>query len=344
MWSDWTWNYPGADGQPIQLSVPLIEALFPAAFAIAMLGAIESLLSAVVADGMAGTRHDSDAELVAQGAANVVGPFFGGFASTGAIARTATNIRSGGHSPIAGAVHAIFVLVAMLTLAPLLSYLPMPALAALLLLVAYNMADIAHFWHILGVAPRSDVAVLLACFSLTVFFDMVIAVTTGIMLAALLFMRRMAEISGSRVLEAGDPALRRPLPSGVVLYEIAGPLFFGAAQKAMGALDAVASRSRVVILDMSLVPVMDATGLVGLESALARLHGTDTRVMLAGILAQPAKLIERAGLQRAYAVQLFDNVDAAIDATTTRSDPKFGLPRIDQIDAPARRLRSGDQA
>ncbi len=312
------WRYPGGDGQPLQLSVPLIEALFPAAFAIAMLGAIESLLSAVVADGMAGTRHDSDAELMAQGATNVVGPFFGGFASTGAIARTATNIRSGARSPIASAVHALFVLGAMLTLAPLLSYLPMPALAALLLLVAYNMADIAHFRHILRVAPKSDVSVLLACFSLTVFFDMVVAVTTGIMLAALLFMRRMAEISGSRVLEAGDPALRRPLPPGVVLYEIAGPLFFGAAQKAMGALDAVASRSRVVILDMSSVPAMDATGLVGLESALARLDGTDTSVMLAGVQAQPAKLIERAGLQEAHAVRMFDSVDAAIDAATTR--------------------------
>lgn len=306
------WSYPGGDGQPLHLTFGLVEDLFPAAFAIAMLGAIESLLSAVVADGMAGTRHDPDAELVAQGATNLIGPFFGGFASTGAIARTATNIRSGGRTPIASAVHAHFVLVAMIALAPLLAYLPMPALAALLLLVAYNMSDVKHFRHVLAVAPKSDVAVLLTCFVLTVAFDMVIAVTTGIMLAALLFMRRMAEISGGRMVEEGHPTLRRALPPGVVLYEIAGPLFFGAAQKAMGTLETVSSHARVIILDMVAVPAMDATGLVGLESALSRLDGTGTVVILASVQEQPRKVLDKAGLDEAHQVFVFPTVELAI--------------------------------
>jgi len=316
------WSYAGGDGQPLQLTFGMVEELFPSAFAIAMLGAIESLLSAVVADGMAGSRHDPDAELVAQGAANIVAPFFGGFASTGAIARTATNIRAGGRTPVASAVHALFVLLAMLALAPALAYLPMPALAALLLLVAYNMSDVKHFRHVLRVAPKSDVSVLLACFVLTVLFDMVVAVTTGIMLAALLFMRRMAEISGARVVEDDNhPALRAGLPEGVVLYEIAGPLFFGAAQKAMGTLETVASRAKVIILDMESVPAMDATGLVGLESALERLDGTGTVVLLAGVQAQPRKLLDNAGLDEAHLVYVFDSVEAAVEEARRRVRP-----------------------
>ena len=313
------WSYPGGDGQPLVLSWDLIEELFPGAFAIAMLGAIESLLSAVVADGMAGTRHDPDAELVAQGASNLIAPFFGGFASTGAIARTATNIRSGGRSPVAAAVHAVFVLLAMLLLAPFLAYLPMAALAALLLLVAWNMSDIKHFRHVLRVAPKSDVSVLLTCFGLTVMFDMVIAVTTGIMLAALLFMRRMAEISGSRVVEDDHPALREPLPEGVVLYEIAGPLFFGAAQKAMGALGTVADRKRVVILDLESVPAMDATGLVGLESALERLDSAQTFVILAGVQAQPRKVFEKAGLVESERLAFTATVEEAVARAKERA-------------------------
>src|SRR5262249_3924442 len=158
----------------------------PSAFAIAMLGAIESLLSAVVADGMAQTRHDPDAELVALGIGNMLCPFFGGIAATGAIARTATNIRFGAKSPIAPIPHALFVLLVVLLFAPYVSYLPMAALAGLLILVAYNMAELKHFIHIVKVAPRSDVAVLLLRFGLTVAFDMVIGVTTGVMIAALL--------------------------------------------------------------------------------------------------------------------------------------------------------------
>ena len=291
------WAWPGPDGGPLHMSFGLVKELAPAAFAIAMLGAIESLLSAVVADGMTGTRHDPDAELVAQGTANLIGPFFGAIASTGAIARTATNVRAGARSPIAAAVHAVFVLLAMVLLAPVLGYLPMASLAALLILVAWNMSDAKHFLHMLRIAPKSDVTVLVTCFLLTVLFDMTIAVSVGVMLAALLFMRRMAEISGATMVEGAHPTLAQPLPPGVVLYRIAGPLFFGAAQKAMSSLDTISSGTRVVILDMTAVPAMDATGLVGLSSSLDRLARDGTIVVLAGVQEQPARVLAKAGIE-----------------------------------------------
>ncbi|MCC6551475.1 MAG: C4-dicarboxylic acid transporter DauA [Polyangiaceae bacterium] len=291
------WTLPGPGGEPLSLSFGMLRALFPSAFAIAMLGAIESLLSAVVADGMAGTKHDPDAELVAQGTGNLLAPFFGGFAATGALARTATNIRSGARSPIAAIVHSAFVLAAVLLLAPLLAYLPMAALAALLLLVAWNMSEVKHFLHVLRVAPKSDVFVQIGCFLLTVLFDMVVAVTAGVIMAALLFMGRMAEISGARLSEGPNAKLREPLPPGVVLYEIAGPLFFGATQKAMSSLDAIKSKTKVAILDLSAVPAMDATGLVNLESALERLNKAKVFIILAGVQPQPARVLQKAGLK-----------------------------------------------
>lgn len=291
------WSLPGGDGQPLEMSWTLIRVLFPSAFAIAMLGAIESLLSAVVADGMAGTRHDPDSELIAQGTSNLVAPFFGGIASTGAIARTATNIRAGGRSPIAAMVHALFVLAAVLLLAPLVAYLPMASLAGLLLLVAWNMSEIKHFKHMIKVAPKSDITVLLTCFGLTVMFDMVIAVTAGVLLAALLFMRRMAEITGGTLTEGDHPSLDEPLPAGAVLYQIAGPLFFGATQKAMSSLDQVTGTARVVIFDMGAVPAMDATGLVAFESALDRLEEDGTYTILAGTQAQPARVLQKAEIE-----------------------------------------------
>src|SRR6185503_779226 len=219
------WTLPGADGAPTPLSLDLLRTLMGPALAIAMLGAIESLLCAVVADGMAGTKHDPDAELVGQGLGNLVAPFFGGIAATGAIARTATSMRAGARSPLAAFFHALFVLAAVLALAPLLSWLPMAALAALLLVVAWNMSEVRHFAHIVRVAPRGDVAVLLTCFTLTVVFDMVVSVSVGIVLAALLFMRRMAEVGGARPLE-GEHHQFHDVPPDVIVYEVTGPLFF----------------------------------------------------------------------------------------------------------------------
>ncbi len=293
------WTLPGPDGAPLALSLDLLRALLPSAFAIAMLGAIESLLSAVIADGMTGTRHDPDAELLAQGTANLVAPFFGGFASTGALARTATNIRSGGRSPVAAMTHALVVLLAVVALAPLLARLPMAALAGLLLLVAWNMSEVRHFLHVLRVAPRSDIAVLLTCFALTILFDMVVSVSAGLVLASLLFMRRMAEISGARLAEdeVGEATEERErLPVGVLHYEIRGPLFFGAAAKAMSALQASNGRARVLLLDMRHVPAMDATGLVNLETALQRLDQQGLLTVLVGVQPQPLGVLRKAGL------------------------------------------------
>lgn len=289
------WNAPAADGQPIGLSLALVQALLGSAFAIAMLGAIESLLSAVVADGMTGTKHDPDAELIGQGIGNVVAPFFGGFAATGAIARTATNIRYGARSPLASVTHAVFMLVVVLLLAPVLGYLPMASMAALLLIVAWNMSEAKHFFHVVRVAPRSDTVVLLTCFGLTVVFDMVISVSAGVVMAAMLFMRRMAEISTVRLISTSPEHAHVFMPPGTLIYGIAGPLFFGAAQKAMSALHTVESHIRTVILDLSDVPIMDATGLVNLESAVEKLRKAGVYVIVAGVQTEVLKVMARAG-------------------------------------------------
>ncbi|HEX7180646.1 MAG TPA: C4-dicarboxylic acid transporter DauA [Thermoanaerobaculia bacterium] len=313
------WRLPGPDGAPLGFSLDLLRELAPSAFAIAMLGAIESLLSAVVADGMTGGSHDPDAELMAQGTGNLIAPFFGGIAATGALARTATNVRSGARSPLAAIFHAAFVLLAVLALAPVLGFLPMASLAALLLIVAWNMSEVKHFAHALRVAPRSDVLVLLTCFGLTVVFDMVISVTVGVMLAALLFMRRMAEISSGRLVD--QHPLVAGLPRDVMVYEVAGPLFFGAAQKAMSALHRVPSGVKVVLFDLSSVPAMDATGLVSLEAAVERLQALGISVVLAGVQAQPMRVLARSGIHRRRRgkIAVFRSMERAVAAARAKS-------------------------
>ena len=281
----------GPTGAPMHFGFKMVQSLLGPAFAIAMLGAIESLLSAVVSDGMSGTKHEPNSELMALGIANVVCPLFGGIAATGALARTATNIRAGARSPFAAVIHSVFVLACTIVLAPLVAYLPMTALAALLLIVAKNMAEVRHFVHILRVAPRSDVLVLLACFSLTVLFDMVIAVSVGVVLAALLFMKRMAELSETK-LDVGTMA-KLELPPGVKLYEIAGPLFFGAAQRAMSAFDTISGSREAIILYLPQVPAIDATGLVALETTVDKLKRAGHKVILAGMKPQVADVVGR---------------------------------------------------
>jgi SulP family sulfate permease len=279
------------------LSLGAVSSLGSAAFAIAVLGAIESLLSAVIADGMTGKKHDPDAELIALGIGNIVTPFFGGIAATGALARTATNIRAGARSPLASVFHALVVLLAVLVLAPLLAYVPMASLAGLLLVVAWNMSERRHFVTIIRIAPKSDVVVLLACYFLTVVFDMVVAVSFGVVLASLLFMKRTAELTQSRFLDADTASdSEYHLPPGVALYEVAGPLFFGAAQNAMGALQTGGSTSKVVVLALGRVPSIDATGLVALESALMRLKQAKKQVVLTGPLPEPRRIFDRANL------------------------------------------------
>ncbi len=291
------WHMPGPGGVPLHLNFHTIEQLLPAAFAIAMLGAIESLLSAVVADGMSGSKHDSNGELLALGIANVLCPLFGGIAATGALARTATNIRAGAQSPIAAVIHSIFVLACTIVLAPLVAYLPMAALAALLMIVAKNMAEVRHFVHITRVAPRSDTVVLLTCFLLTVFFDMVVAVSVGVVLAALLFMRRMAALFNVKLVD-NDLTRHIELPPGVRMYEIAGPLFFGAAEKAIGVIDLAGTRTHTLILVLSQVPAIDATGLVALETVLGKSRQAGRKVILVGLQQQPGEVLKRAGIVR----------------------------------------------
>jgi len=310
------WNLAGPEGRPFVLDLETIRALLPSAIAIAFLGAIETLLSAVVADAMGRTRHDPDAELLACGIGNILCPFLGGIPATGAIARTATNIRSGAQSPLASVIHAQVVVAAVLFAAPLVGYLPMAALAGLLLRVAWNISEAKHFAHMLKVAPRHDIVVLLTCFALTVLVDMVAGVSVGVILAALLFMRRMASLVSASLYEgARHPTLKAPLAPGVMLYEIAGPLFFGAAQRAVDAIltrRSPGSPLKVVIFFMANIPTIDITGLVALESSITALREGGTRVILVGVTGEPFELIHRARLDDPSTATLCATLEEAV--------------------------------
>ncbi len=285
------------------LSLATVRSLLPAAGTIAMLGALESLLCAVVADGMTGQRHDPDAELVGQGLANIAAPFVGGFAATGAVARTATNIRAGGRTPVAAALHAAMLLAGLLLLGPALDLLPMAGLAALLMVVAWNMAEVNHVARILGTSSRSDSAVLLTGLVLTVVFDMVVAVGVGVVLASLLFMRRMAGLAEVREVEEHERPPHLVLPPGVLHYEIAGPLFFGASRRATAALESVEpGKAKAVVLDLEAVPVIDATGMANLESAIRHLHRRGLGVTLVGLQPPVARAIAQRGLPEGVAI------------------------------------------
>jgi len=254
------------------------------AFAIALLGAIESLLTAVIADGMTGARHDSNQELIGQGLANILSPLFGGFAATGAIARTATNIRNGATSPLAGVVHAVLLLAVILVLAPLAAHIPLAALAAILFFVAWNMADAPHVWRLLRSAPRADRLLLLVTFALTVFVDLVVAVNVGVVLAALLFMRRMAETVRIEQQAFDDEAREEVvLPRSVLVYRIDGPFFFGAAQNLERTLERLQLGVATIVIRLGRVPFMDATGLNTLNEIVGRLQKRHVRVLLCGI-------------------------------------------------------------
>jgi sulfate permease, SulP family len=292
-------------------SFGLFRELFPAAFAIAVLGAIESLLSAVIADGLTGTRHDPNAELVGLGIGNLLAPIFGGIAATGALARTATNIRSGARSPIACATHSVVVLLAILLFAPLVAFVPMASLAALLLLVAWNMSEVRHFTSLLKIAPSGDKFVLVTCFFLTVFFDMVVAISVGFVLAAVLFMRRMAEITESKLsMDNTEEDRLIDLPPGVSFYEVNGPLFFGAAQSAMEALHASnTDRFHALILHLGKVPVIDATGFAALENAIESIVKRKKVVILAGPLPRPQDIFEKARLGSKHGKMLLITAD-----------------------------------
>ena len=268
------------------LSVSQVLSLIGPAFTIAMLGAIESLLSAVVADGMAGTKHDSNQELVGQGIANMMTPLFGGFAATGAIARTATNIRNGATSPLAGVMHAVTLIAVLLILAPLASSIPLAALAAILFVVAWNMSELHRFGRVLLRAPYADRAILVVTFLLTVFVDLVVAVNVGVILAILHFLRRMSAAVELRQLD--DVSVKSELasqglaslPAGTLLYELNGPMFFGAVDNFERVLRETATDPKVLIMRLQRVPFIDVTGLQCLEDAILALQKRGITVLL----------------------------------------------------------------
>jgi len=316
------------------ITLALVASLAGPAFTIAMLAAIESLLSAVVADGMIGGRHRSNMELVAQGVANLVSPIFGGMPATGAIARTATNVKNGGRTPVAGIVHAVTLLLITLFFGRWAAYIPLATLAAILVVVAFHMSEWRTFASEFR-APKSDVAVLLATFLLTVLVDLTVAIEVGMVLAAFLFMRRMAEVTNIKVLthEFIDPAddfekdpnavRRRVVPEGVQVYEITGPFFFGAAEMFKDRVGRIAGRPKVLILRLRHVPAIDSTGLHALREVVRRSRQEGALVILSDVHAQPVVALERSGM---YDELGEDNVQGNIDDALNRARAHLGLP------------------
>lgn len=279
----------------------IVELIGPA-FAIAMLGSIESLLSAVVADGMAGTKHDSNQELIGQGLANLAAPLLGGFAATGAIARTATNIRSGGTSPLAGVTHSATLVLVIVFLAPMARHVPLAVLAAILFVVAWNMSEAKHFLNMVRRAPRADVVILLVTFTLTVFTDLVIAVNIGIVIATFQFMRRMAasvevqqQTEGDLQADLAQLGLAK-LPPGVLIYAIDGPFFFGAVENFERALALTHTDPKILIIRLRRVPYIDITGLQTLEEVIQTLMKRGVVVALAEANDRIRNKLERVGI------------------------------------------------
>ncbi|ELY4157443.1 C4-dicarboxylic acid transporter DauA [Cronobacter turicensis] len=298
------WDLPGSS---FTLSLDALRALLPAAFSMAVLGAIESLLCAVVLDGMTGTRHNANSELIGQGLGNLVAPFFGGITATAAIARSAANVRAGATSPVAAVFHALLVLLALLALAPLLSWLPLSAMAALLLMVAWNMSEAHKVIGLLRRAPKDDIVVMLICMSLTVLFDMVIAISVGVVLASLLFMRRVARMTRLAPLNVA-------VPDDVLAVRVTGPLFFAAAEGVFTPLLAQAAGKRVIVMQWDAVPVLDAGGLDALQRFIERLpEGCELRIC--HLEFQPLRTLARAGVQPIPGrLAFFPDRDAALAA------------------------------
>ena len=284
------------------MTLSQIILLIGPAFTIAMLGAIEALLSAVVADGMAGTRHDSNQELIGQGIANIIVPLFGGFAATGAIARTATNVRNGGNSPLAGITHVLMLVAVLLFLAPLASGIPLAVLAAILFVVAWNMSELPRCVHILKTAPTADRLILVITFLLTVFADLVVAVNVGVILAILHFLRRMSDSVETQ--QADPQALARELaqqgithlPDDVMVFDIAGPMFFGAVDNFEHALASTHTDPKVLVIRLRQVPFMDMTGIQALHDVSHKLGRRGVKVIFCEANERVLGKLERAGV------------------------------------------------
>ncbi len=308
---------------PIKFDMTTINLLLPSAFTIAILGAIESLLSATVADGVTGDKHNSNTELIAQGAANMIVPIFGGIPVTGAIARTMTNINNGGRSPIAGIIHAIVLLLILLFLGPLTKHIPMACLAGVLIIVSYNMSEWRTFRSLMK-NPKSDVSVLLATFFLTVIFDLTIAIEIGLLIAMLFFMRRVAEtthvsvttdeidLSDEGEIHHDEEVLS--LPKGVEVYEIDGPFFFGVANKFDGVMKSMGDKPKVRIIRMRKVPFMDSTGLHNLESLFRLSNSEGIRLILSGVNEHVHRVLTKAGFdQKIGAENICANINEAVE-------------------------------
>lgn len=303
------------------LNIETIKALFPSAMTIAILAAIESLLCAVVADGMIGSRHNAHSELVGQGLANLGSIAAGGIPATAAIARTATNIKAGGKSPISGIIHALFLGLFVLFLAPYIVLIPMPALAAILMVVAWNMSEVEHVKHLLK-APTSDVAVLVTTFLLTVLVDLTVAVQVGVVLAAILFIKRIMNASGIANitqsmgdLDSEDPdgIGDKTVAKGVEVYEINGPFFFGVADRLKFVLDAIGITPQIFILRMRNVPFMDATGMYALKEFEQKCRDEGTILLLSGVTPVLMNDLERFGfVKRVGKEHIFDHIDTAL--------------------------------
>jgi SulP family sulfate permease len=302
------------------------RAVMPDAFTIAFLAGVESLLSAMVADGMTGRRHRSNCELVAQGVANVTSALFGGLPATGAIARTATSIRSGARSPVAGMLHAVFLLVVMMAAAPLAVFVPLASLAAVLVVVAWNMSEIHKVRHLMS-APLGDRLVLVATFGLTVLVDLTVAIEVGVVLAAVLFMHRMAELvavqQGASLVETdqddftrtGDEGYvqREGLPPGVEVFKLRGPLFFGASRRLADVLGDIGQPPRALVLRMREVPLVDATGVAALDDLARRCARRGTKLILAGVQDQPRRILGDMGLGEGETVTYAVDYPTALD-------------------------------
>lgn len=305
------------------INFELIRTLFPAAFTIAMLGAIESLLSAMVADGVIGDKHDSNVELMAQGLANIVTPFFGGIPSTGAIARTMTNINNGGRTPVAGIIHAIVLLLILLFLGPLTKFIPMACLAGVLVVVSYNMSEWRQFKSLLKM-PKSDVSVLLITFFLTVFFDLTIAIEVGLLMAVVLFMRRIMETSEVLVIDEelkpnqySESDERLSIPDEVSVYEVNGPFFFGVANKFEEQMNMLGERPKVRIIRMRKVPFIDSTGIRNLQNLCNSAKREGIITVLSGVNPKVHTVLEKA---KFYDLLGEENICSDIYAALERSN------------------------
>jgi SulP family sulfate permease len=321
-----------------KINLETIQNLIAPATTIALLAAIESLLSAVVADGMIGGKHRSNMELIAQGLANIASPIFGGIPATGAIARTATNIKNGGRTPVAGIIHAVTLLLIMLFFGKYARLIPMATLAAILIIVSYNMSEWHSFKSLLK-SPKSDVVVLLTTFFLTVIFDLTIAIEIGMVLAVLLFMKRMAEVTNVNIItreledsdEIPDPNSidKKQIPEDVEVFEINGPFFFGAAKKFKEQISIVEKPPKVRIIRMRNVPAVDATGLQTLREFYYDAQKTGTHLILSGVHTQPLYAMTQAGLFDLYGEEnIYGNIDDALDrAREILGLPKLGRPK-----------------